>query len=137
VSRVPAVSGEIGFALTSIRPGTIGDEFFMTRGHVHERPEGEVYFCLSGAGGVLLRRDASVRWIEMAPQHVVSIPPGWAHRTVNVGSDPFRFLAAYPADLSNDYRSVRVAGIGARVVRSGPEYRVLDDDGGELPSHGA
>jgi len=131
-SRVPRGAGEIGFAVTSIEPGRVGSEFFMTRGHVHQRPEGEVYVRLSGAGGVVLRRGSVTRWVELSDSCVLSIPPGWAHRAVNVAAEPFRFLAVYPADLVNDYRAVEAAGMGARIVAARVGYRVVAADGLDL-----
>jgi glucose-6-phosphate isomerase len=46
------------------------------------------------------------------------IPPGWAHRSVNVGDEPYRFLAVYPGNAGHDYNWVLQNGMGYR-VRSG------------------
>jgi glucose-6-phosphate isomerase len=96
----------------------------MTKGHRHTAPEGEVYEGLAGRGGLLLFDGTRHRWIELAPGSVGYIPPGWAHRTVNTGREPFRFLAVYPGAVGHDYEAVLRDGMGARVVRDGDGYEV-------------
>jgi glucose-6-phosphate isomerase len=133
-AAVPELPNQMGFATTSIAPGAVGDEFFMTRGHRHRVPTAaEVYLGLAGRGGLVLFDGEAVEWIEMSQGVVAHIAPGWAHRTVNVGAETFRFLAVYPADAGNDYEAVtRGGGMGATVVRSGGGYQVLDTRGREL-----
>lgn len=131
-SRVRRAEGEIGFAVTTIQPGLIGREFYMTRGHVHHRDDGEVYVWLSGRGGILLRDGSQTRWVEMPIEGVVSIPPRWAHRAVNVGTAPFSFLAVFPADLEHDYTTVEAAGMGATVLRARQGYEVFAAAGCDL-----
>lgn len=117
-------AGEVPFSITTIQPGTVGDEFFMTKGHAHTAREGEVYIGLSGKGLLLLYDGQEVSWVEISPDAVGYIPPGWAHRTVNVGEEPFRFLAVYPGDAGHDYGFVKERGMGARVYRDGQGYRI-------------
>ena len=59
-----------------------------------------------------------------SPDAVGYIPPGWAHRTVNVGEEPFRFLAVYPGAAGHDYGFVEEHGMGARVYKDRQGYRV-------------
>jgi glucose-6-phosphate isomerase len=89
----------------------------MTKGHQHPRPRGEIYLGLSGTGGLLLFDGADPQWIPMEPGTIGYIPPGWAHRSVNTGDEPYRFLAVYPGDAGHDYDWVRENGMGQRVVR--------------------
>lgn len=132
-SMVPELPNQIGFATTTIEPGTVGQEFFMTRGHRHRvASAAEVYLCLGGHGGVLLSDGARPAWIEMTRGVIAHIGPGLAHRSVNVGAEPFRFLAVYPADSGTDYPAVAQSGLGSTVVRSGSGYSVLDVRGHEL-----
>ena len=115
----------IGLAVTTIEPGSVGDELYMTRGHVHRDSAAETYVCTEGLGGLLLSDGKRAEWIELRPGDVASIPAGQAHRTVNVGREPFSFLAVYELGAGNDYETVARRGMGARVVRSGESYRVL------------
>jgi len=121
---VPEERGEVPFSITTIEPGDVAGELFMTRGHRHTAPEGEVYAGMVGEGGLLLFDGTAHRWIELTAGAVGYIPPGWAHRTVNTGTAPFRFVAIYPGDAGHDYETVLREGMGARVVRDGDGYDV-------------
>ena len=116
-SPVPEAAGELPQSITTIRPGDVGGEFHMTKGHMHPNPRGEIYLGLSGTGGLLLYDGARPEWIAMAPGVIGYIPPGWAHRSVNTGGEPYRFLAVYPGDSGHDYDWVRTHGMGYRVRR--------------------
>jgi glucose-6-phosphate isomerase len=121
---VPERRGEVPFSITTIEPGAIGDELHMTKGHGHTAPEGEVYVGLAGHGGLLLHDGTAHRWLELEAGGTGYIPPGWAHRTVNTGRKPFRFLAVYPGAAGHDYEIVLRRGMGARVLRAGDGYEV-------------
>lgn len=130
-SPVPEAAGEVPQSITTIHPGDVGGEFHMTKGHMHTSPRGEIYLGLTGVGGLLLFDGARPEWIEMAPGVIGYIPPGWAHRSVNTGDEPYRFLAVYPGDAGHDYDWVRENGMGNRVMRGTrtPELRPF------TPSH--
>jgi glucose-6-phosphate isomerase len=110
--------GHISLAITDIKSGKVGDEYFMTKGHFHEDEEaGEVYFGLRGKGLLLLqKRDGETGEIELEPGTIACIPPGWAHRSVNTGKEDFVFLAAYPRDAGHDYASIDRGGFRKRVM---------------------
>jgi glucose-6-phosphate isomerase len=114
----PEQNGQLRYGTTIIQPGRVGDEYFMTRGHYHARAEaGEVYLVLRGEGRLVLdRRDGPGEVVELHPGTVAYTPPGYAHRTVNVGDEPFVFLAVWPADAGHDYETIRDHGFGLRVV---------------------
>lgn len=124
---VPEVAGEVPFSITTIEPGTVGEEFFMTKGHAHTNYEGELYLGLSGRGGLVLYTGERTHWIDIEPGSAGYIPPGWAHRTVNVGSEPFRFLAVYPGAAGHDYEFVVERGMGLRVVQDADGYKVIEE----------
>jgi glucose-6-phosphate isomerase len=42
--------------------------------------------------------------------------PNGAHRTVNVGDEPFCFLALWPADAGHDYGSIEKSGFAQRLI---------------------
>ncbi|MFO7531482.1 MAG: glucose-6-phosphate isomerase family protein [Candidatus Limnocylindrales bacterium] len=48
-------AGELIVGTSVVYPGQVGDEFFMTRGHIHQiHGRAEMYYCLSGHGVMLL-----------------------------------------------------------------------------------
>jgi glucose-6-phosphate isomerase len=106
------------FGVTRIYPGKVGDEYFMTKGHFHlllEQPE--VYFCLQGQGCLLLESaegDFHAHW--WTPGAVSHIPPGYAHRTVNIGSELLVFSALYHLSAGHDYGKIALRGFSRRVV---------------------
>ena len=111
-------NGSMRLALTIIKPGKVGKEFHMTKGHYHENPEaGEFYFCLRGKGIIMMQTHSGKTdeiWLE--PGSGASIPPGWAHRTVNIGKNDFIMLAIYPEDAGHDYAAIEKKGFLKRVV---------------------
>ncbi len=114
---IPEEAGQVPFSITTIEPGMIGNEFYFTKGHWHTAEEGEVYYGLEGQGVLLVYNGEVARAIDLVPGAVGYIPHGWAHRTVNTGDTPFRFLAVYPGLAGHDYQRILDEGIGASVVR--------------------
>jgi glucose-6-phosphate isomerase len=116
-SPVPESPREVPQSITTIYPGDVAGEFHMTKGHQHPNHQGEIYLGLAGTGGLLLFDGQHAEWIEMAPGVIGYIPPGWAHRSVNTGSEPYQFLAVYPGDAGHDYQWVLEHGMGHRIRR--------------------
>lgn len=113
-SPVPEVARELPQSITTIHPGTCGGEFYMTKGHQHPDPQGEIYLGIAGSGGLLMFDGENVEWVDMAPGVIGYIPPGWAHRSVNTGDQPYKFLAVYPGSAGHDYGWVLEHGMGRR-----------------------
>jgi glucose-6-phosphate isomerase, archaeal len=114
---VPPVIGELFVCTTILQPGRVGDEYFMTKGHFHQRRDrGEVYYGLSGRGSVLMMKDDRVESVPIGPREVAYVPPFWAHRTVNTGDEPLVFLAVYPGDAGHDYGSIETSGFAGLLV---------------------
>ncbi len=124
---VAEVPGELVCCTTVIQPGVVGDEYYMTKGHYHaKRQTGEVYLGLSGAGHLLLTNEhGDFRELPMGTGTIGYVAPGWAHRTVNVGDEPFSFLAVYLADSGHDYETIEQTGFPRRMVKTadGPSLR--------------
>jgi glucose-6-phosphate isomerase len=131
---VPERASELQTCTTVLEPGTVGREYFMTKGHFHAvRDRSEVYLGLSGEGLLLLAtEEGDHRVIEMSKGTVAYVPGGWAHRSANTGSDPLVFFAAYVGDAGHDYATVLERGFpilavmgddGPRIVEN-PRYRV-------------
>ncbi len=95
-----ANSGDMIIGVTRMRPGKIGREYFLTRGHIHanaNRPE--MYYGESGQGVMLLESpEGEIRTVEIGLRTVCYVPPFWIHRSVNTGAECLVMTFAYPAD---------------------------------------
>jgi len=122
--RPSASSGDMIFGVTRMVPGKIGDEFYLTRGHIHakaDRPE--IYHGQAGHGLMLMESpEGETKVIEIAANAVCYVPPFWIHRSINTGAEDFVMAFSYPADAGQDY------GIIAR--SNGMRKRVVDDGKG-------
>jgi glucose-6-phosphate isomerase len=106
------------FGTTTIYPGHVGDEYFMTRGHFHARRDrAEVYYTQSGEGVLLLEsRDGETRTVDMKPGICAYIPADWAHRSINTGDTPLVFVWVGNADAGHDYATILTRGMRSLVV---------------------
>lgn len=122
---MPEFVGELVVCTTILHPGKVGDEFFMTKGHLHEiRERAEVYYGLRGEGQLVLAKDDAWETVPMSAGTVAYVPPCWAHRTVNTGSEPFVFLAVYHGDAGHDYGTIETDGFPQVVVERDGEVVV-------------
>jgi glucose-6-phosphate isomerase len=120
--------GEISYGVTVLHPGKIGDEFYMTKGHYHEkRDRAELYIGIKGEGLLLMQNNDKVEWYEMRRGSVIYVPPYWAHRSINTGKEDFVFLAIYPGDAGHDYGSIAERGFAKIVVERDGGYAVEDN----------
>lgn len=114
--------GELHCGLGVIRPGRVGEEYFMTRGHIHARRESpELYVGLRGSGILLMQREdgSGSSTAELSGECLVYVPGHTAHRTVNTGDEPLVYLGIYAADAGHDYESIRIRNFTDVVVRRG------------------
>jgi glucose-6-phosphate isomerase len=127
----PGTKGGLFWGTTEILPGKVGDEYFMTHGHLHAvRDRAEFYGTVAGEGMLVLRDENGKTWCEpMSPGSLHYIAGRVAHRTVNTGSVPLRFIASWPSDAGHDYGSIASEGMGARVLEKGGKA-VFTGDGG-------
>src|ERR1700761_950339 len=90
--------GGLFWGVTTIEPGQVGLEYFMTRGHFHaKRDRGEYYTTVSGNGVLVLMDEAREGRVEiMSPGSLHYISGHTAHRTVNTGDTPLVFWACWP-----------------------------------------
>jgi glucose-6-phosphate isomerase len=111
--------GGLYWGNSTVFPGLVGEEYFMTRGHLHgRRDRSEYYATVSGMGLLVLmdeRREAIVQ--EMSTGTVHYIPGHTAHRVVNTGDIPLTFLACWPSDAGYDYSIIEEDGFSVRVIR--------------------
>jgi glucose-6-phosphate isomerase, archaeal len=113
-----AEGSDIFFGTTTMMPGRVGDEYFMTRGHYHARIDrGEIYYTQSGQGMLVLQsRDGKTREVEMKPGVCAFIPPDWAHRSINTGKTPLVFVWCCSQDAGHDYAEIATQGMRRLVV---------------------
>jgi glucose-6-phosphate isomerase len=104
---------------STVFPGMVGEEYFMTRGHFHaKRDRAEFYSTASGAGLLVMmdeQRRATVQEMSAGSTHY--IPGRIAHRVVNTGAVPLTFLACWPSDAGYDYAAIDEHGFSVRVLR--------------------
>ena len=124
--RPDAGHGDLIFGTTFMEPGRIGEEFFMTRGHIHataNRPE--TYYGESGEGVMLLESpEGETRVLEVFPRQMIYVPPFWIHRSVNTGAAPLVMSFCYPSDSGQDYSIIeRSGGMASRIVADGSGWK--------------
>lgn len=127
-------SGGLFFGATFLEAGTVGGEYFITKGHLHALREcGEYYWGIRGMG-VLLLMDAErrCRAERVEPGSLHYIAGGLAHRVANIGDETLCFGACWPADAGHDYESIALSGFSARVLRVGglPTVIAVDEESG-------
>ena len=126
---VPENAGDIAFGTSITYPGKVGDEFFMTKGHFHTVLEtAEVYYCLSGEGGMLFENpEGDVTFEEFKPGVAVYVPQRYAHRSVNTGSAPLVTFFAFRGDAGHDYGTIETKGYRKLVVAKEDKYELIDN----------
>ena len=134
--RPSAAAGDMIFGVTRMVPGKVGEEYFVTRGHLHavaNRPE--IYYGEAGSGLMLLESpEGDSRIVAITRRAVCYVPPYWIHRSVNVGGEDLVMTFAYPADAGQDYDIIaRSGGMRTRVVDDGRGGWTAIDNPGYRP----
>lgn len=126
----PELAGEMLHGLSVVRPGKIGDEYFMTKGHFHSVLDtAELYFCLQGEGLMVMETPEGEWAVEpLRPNGVLYVPPRWAHRSVNTGSeeDLVTFFV-YPGNAGHDYGSIEKHGFRKLIVERKGKRQIVDN----------
>lgn len=115
--------GALHYGVGRIEPGRVGDEYHLTKGHLHAwRDAAELYFGLAGAGLMLLQDEdgGAARAVPLEPGAAVYVPGRTAHRTVNTGTGPLVYLGVYPAAAGHDYGALAEHNF-RQVVLAGPD----------------
>jgi glucose-6-phosphate isomerase len=114
---VPAEDGHLMYCVSTLQPGRVGSEFFMTKGHYHTRIEtGEIYLGMRGEGYLIMKTpDGTFDARPIRRGQMVYVPPYWAHRSVNTGSEPLVSFCVYPADAGHNYGDIATDGFPKRV----------------------
>jgi glucose-6-phosphate isomerase len=127
---VPEVPGDIAFGTSITYPGKVGREFYMTKGHFHTVLEtAEVYYCLSGEGGMIFENpEGEVSYEEFKPGVAVYVPQRYAHRSVNTGSEALVTFFAFRGDAGHDYGTIETKGYRKLVVeKDGGGWELIDN----------
>jgi len=128
--EVPSSEKHIAYGTSITYPGTVGDEYFMTKGHFHAVLEtAEVYYCLRGHGFMLME-DSNGDWEaqELTPGLAVYVPPGYAHRSINVSpSEPLVTFFAFPGHAGHDYGTIETKGFRKLAVQRGGQPVFIDN----------
>lgn len=114
--------GDLIFGVTRMAPGKVGDEYFLTRGHIHKQADRpEIYYGQKGTGLMLMESpEGETRIVEIAPLTCCYVPPYWIHRSVNTRQDDLVMLFCYPSDSGQDYEIIaRSGGMRTRIVDDG------------------
>ncbi len=111
------LEGGLFYGRTIIYPGKIGNEYYMTKGHFHEKADrGEFYWGIEGEGMLMLMDKNRNTWVEkMFPGSLHYINGYIAHRTVNTGNTVLSFGACWPSDADHDYQEIMDNGFSARL----------------------
>ena len=134
ISR-PQVAGELIHGTSILRPGKVGNEYFMTKGHFHTVLEtAEIYYCLQGQGAMVLETPEGEWSIEeLTPGKILYVPPRWAHRSVNTGSIDLITFFAYPGDAGHDYGTIEVQGFRKLIVEKDDKPEYIDNPRWQAP----
>jgi glucose-6-phosphate isomerase, archaeal len=130
-SGVESVQGEgqLHYVIGTLEPGKVGDEYYMTKGHIHAwRPAAEVYIGLRGEGTMLLQDEATGECIALplAAERVVYVPGHTAHRTINTGSEPLVYWGVLSSAAGHDYGAVAERNFALVVVEVDGQPQVME-----------
>jgi glucose-6-phosphate isomerase len=111
-------NSDMALGVTSILPGVVGDEYYMTKGHFHTRPDQpEIYYCVKGHGYLLMESwEGDFRTAAWEPGVITHIPPQYAHRVVNTGDELLVFVASFHLSAGHNYEPVIQHGFAQLVV---------------------
>lgn len=125
----PEAAGDLAFGTSITYPGKVGSEYFMTKGHFHTILEtGEVYYCLSGEGYMLMENpegDWSAQ--KLSSGMAVYVPQRYAHRSINTGSTPLVTLFSFRGDAGHDYGTIETKGYRKLIVEKDGKPEIIDN----------
>ena len=126
---VPEHPGDLAFGTSICYPGKVGDEYFMTKGHFHTILDtAEVYLCIKGRGLILMESpEGDVAYEVLTPGKMAYVPKRWAHRSINIGTDPFIQFFTFRADAGHDYGTIETKGFRKLVVERDGDFAVIDN----------
>ncbi len=125
----PEREGDLAFGTTILYPGTIGSEYYMTKGHFHTKlATSEVYYTLSGEGYMVMENpEGDTIEMPLSKNQAVYVPRSYAHRTVNTGKAPLIVFFTFAADAGHDYGSIETKGFRKMIVEQNGKPAIIDN----------
>lgn len=124
---VPEHPGDLAFGTSIAYPGKVGSEYFFTKGHFHTILDtAEVYLCLQGRGLMLMESpEGDVQYQVLTPGQMVYVPKRYAHRSINIGTEPFVQFFTFRADAGHDYGTIETKGYRKLVIEKDGDFAVV------------
>jgi glucose-6-phosphate isomerase len=125
----PEVVGELISGFSIVHSGKVGNEYFMTKGHFHTVLEtAEIYFCHNGYGFMVMENpEGEWKVEELRANRILYVPPRWAHRSVNAGTEDLVTFFVYPGNAGHDYGSIEEQGFRKLVIDGGAGPEIIDN----------
>ena len=126
---IPSHPGDLAFGTSITYPGQVAGEYFMTKGHFHRILEtAEVYYCLQGRG-MMMMENPEGQWDcqELTPGKAVYVPQRFAHRSINIGENPFITFFCFRADAGHDYKTIETKGFRKVVIQKNGKPEISDN----------
>lgn len=97
--------GGLFFGISHVMPGSVGQEFYMTKGHLHqEKDTDEYYWGISGQGLLLLVfADGTYELEAVNKGSIHYIPGNTSHRLINIGTEKLSVGACWLTESGHDY----------------------------------
>lgn len=110
--------GGLYFGVSTLYPGKVGNEYFMTKGHFHAQSDrAEFYWGVQGKGMLILMDRDRNTWAEkIYPGSLHYIGSEIAHRLANTGSENLVVGACWPSDAGHNYQEIAENGFSARLI---------------------
>ncbi|MBN2157276.1 MAG: glucose-6-phosphate isomerase [Candidatus Lokiarchaeota archaeon] len=127
---IPKTPHHLAYGTTILYPGKVGNEYFMTKGHFHQKlATAEVYYCIKGHGMLLMENPmGNVEIQKFSPGIAVYVPPNYAHRSINTSSSgPLISFFAFRADAGHDYKTIETKGFRKLIVEQDGKPKVIDN----------
>lgn len=120
--------GGLYFGVSTIMPGQVGNEYFMTKGHYHSQSDrAEFYWGVKGKGMLILMDRNRNTWTEeVYPGSLHYIGSEIAHRLVNTGGEKLIVGACWPSDAGHDYAEIANKGFSARLLERDGESVLIE-----------
>jgi glucose-6-phosphate isomerase len=126
---LPEDPGMQTFGMTTLYPGKVGGEYFMTKGHFHTILDtAEAYYCISGHGCMMMETpEGEVSCKEFRAGSAIYVPGRWSHRSINTGTEPLIFFFVFRADAGHDYGSIEEKGYRRLLVERDGKPTLIDN----------
>lgn len=125
----PERAGDLAFGTSIVYPGTVGKEYYMTKGHFHTILDtAEVYYTLSGSGYMVMENpEGDTIELPLKKGEALYVPRCYAHRSVNTGSEPLVMFFTFAADAGHDYGTIETKGYRKLIVKEDGSPKVADN----------